>query len=101
MNHQAGNEPRATEHRGGILDLPLCQRHADRTGGDRPLRDIDVSLHVDLDTKPRRFADQQARRSDPALAEMKVVADRDAAYSEPLDQVMVNEILRRGAGPGL
>ena len=44
---------------------------------------------------------KQARRADPALAEMKVVADRDAADSEPLDQVMVNEILRRGAGAGL
>src|SRR6266568_3647601 len=32
---------------------------------------------------------------------MKVVADRDAAYPEPLNQVMVNEILRRGPGPGL
>src|SRR5437667_11799670 len=30
---------------------------------------------------------------------MKVVADRDAAYPEPLDQVMVNEILRGGPGP--
>jgi hypothetical protein len=32
---------------------------------------------------------------------MKVIADRDAADPEPLDQVMVNEILRRGSGPGL
>jgi len=55
----------------------------------------------DLDTEPWCFADQQARRADPALAEMKVVADRDAADPEPLDQVMVNEILRRGPGPGL
>ena len=46
-------------------------------------------------------AHQQARRSDPALAEMEVVADRDAADAEPLDQIMVNEILRRGAGAGL
>ena len=49
----------------------------------------------------RRLADQKARRADPALAEMKVVADRDAADSEPLDQIMVNEILRRGSGAGL
>jgi len=32
---------------------------------------------------------------------MKVVADRYSADPEPLDQVMVNEILRRGSGPGL
>ena len=32
---------------------------------------------------------------------MKVVADRDAADPEPLDQIMVNEILRRGPGAGL
>src|SRR2546430_15232972 len=32
---------------------------------------------------------------------MKIVADRDAAYPEPLNQVMVNEILRGGPGPGL
>ncbi len=29
---------------------------------------------------------------------MKVVADRDPADAEPFDQVMVNEILRRGPG---
>src|SRR6202165_2698692 len=59
------------------------------------------TLHAAPVPERRRFADQQARRSDPPLAEMKVVADRDAAYSEPFDQVMVNEILRRGPGPGL
>ena len=63
--------------------------------------DIDMGLDIDLDAEPGRFADQQARRADPALAEMKVVADRDAADPEPLDQVMVNEILRRGPGAGL
>ena len=63
--------------------------------------DIDMGLDVDLDAEPRRLADQQARRADPALAEMEVVADRDAADAEPLDQVMVNEILRRGPGAGL
>ena len=60
-----------------------------------------MGLDVDLDAEPRRLADQQARRADAALAEMKVVADRNAADAEPLDQVMVNEILRRGAGAGL
>ena len=60
-----------------------------------------MGLDVDLDAEPRRFADQQARRADPALAEMKVVADRDAADAEPFDQVMVNEILRRGSGARL
>ena len=101
MDHLAGDEPGAAQHRGGVLDLALRQRHADRAGGDRPLLDVDMGLHVDLDAEPGRFADQQARRADPALAEMKVVADRDAADAEPLDQVMVNEILRRGPGAGL
>ena len=101
MDHLAGNEPGAAEHRGGVFDLPLRQRHPDRAGRDRPLRDIDMRLHVDLDAKPGRLADQKARRSDPALAEMKVVADRDAADFEPPDQIMVNEILRRGPGAGL
>ena len=32
---------------------------------------------------------------------MKVVADRNSADPEPLDQVMVNEILRRGPGARL
>ena len=32
---------------------------------------------------------------------MKVIADRDTADPEPLDQIMVNEILRRGPGAGL
>src|SRR5712671_8178411 len=57
-----------------------------------------MRLHVDLDAEAGGLADQQARRADPALAEMEVVADRDAADAEPLDQVMVNEILCRGAG---
>ena len=60
-----------------------------------------MRLHIDLDAEARRLADQQARRADPALAEMKVVADRDAADAEPPDQIMVNEILRGGAGAGL
>ena len=83
------------------VDLPLRERHADGAGGDRPLLDVDMRLHVDLDAEPRRLVDQKARRADAALAEMKVVADRDAADPEPLDQIMVNEILRRGPGPGL
>ena len=60
-----------------------------------------MRLHVDLDAEPGRLADQETRRADPALAEMKVIADRDAADSEPLDQIMVNEILRRRPGAGL
>src|SRR6185295_19633555 len=58
-------------------------------------------LDVDLDPEPRRFADQEARRADPAFAEMKIVTNRNSADAEALDQVMVNEILRRGAGAGL
>ena len=60
-----------------------------------------MGLDVDLDAEPRRLADQQARRADPALAEMEVVADRNSADAEALDQVMVNEILRGGAGAAL
>jgi len=101
MDHLAGDEPRAAEHRGGVLDLALRERHAYRAGGHRPFLDVDVGLHIDLDAEPGCFTDQEARRADPALAEMKVVADRDAADPKPLDQVMVNEILRRGPGPGL
>src|SRR5438105_14472258 len=55
-----------------------------------------MGLHVDLDAEPGRLVDQQARRADAALAEMEVVAHRDAADAEPPDQVVVNEILRRG-----
>ncbi|OIQ66045.1 hypothetical protein GALL_523920 [mine drainage metagenome] len=32
---------------------------------------------------------------------MKVVADRDAADSEPFDEIVVNEILCRGPGAAL
>src|SRR4051812_16516030 len=59
-----------------------------------------MGLDIDLDPEPRRLADQQARRADATLAEMKVVADRDPTDAEPRDQVMVNEILRGGAGAG-
>ncbi len=89
------------QHGGGVVDLAFGQRHPDRAGGHRPLLDVDMGLHIDLDAEPGRFADQEARRADPALAEMEVVADRDTADAEPPDQIMVNEILRRGAGPGL
>src|SRR4030095_16946420 len=50
---------------------------------------------------PRPLADKRARRAGAALAEMKVVTDRNAADAEALDQIMVNEILRRGSGAGL
>ena len=52
---------------------------------------------------PSRGASLTSRLGEPtpALAEMKVVADRDSADAEPLDQIMVNEILRRGAGASL
>jgi hypothetical protein len=42
-----------------------------------------VGLHIDLDAEPGRLVDQKARRADAPLAEMKVVADRDAADPEP------------------
>ncbi len=32
---------------------------------------------------------------------MKVIADSNTADPEPLDQIVVNEILRAGAGAGL
>jgi hypothetical protein len=60
-----------------------------------------MGLDIDLDAEARPLADQEARRADPPFAEMKVVADRNSADSEALNQVMVNEILRRSAGPGL
>src|ERR1700759_1728338 len=60
-----------------------------------------MRLHVDLDAEPRRLVDQEARRADAALAEMEIVADRDPGDSEPPDQIMVNEVLRRGAGARL
>ena len=60
-----------------------------------------MRLHIDLDAELGRLVDQKARGANPAFAEMKVVADRDTADSEPLDQIMVNEILRRGSGAGL
>src|SRR3954469_8675304 len=60
-----------------------------------------MGLYVDLNAEAGRLADQKTGRADPALAEMKVVADRDAADAEPLDQIMVNEILRRRAGTRL
>ena len=101
VDHLAGDEPRPAQHGGGVVDLALGQRHADGAGGYRPFRDIDMGLDIDLDTEPRRLADQEARRADATLAEMKVVADRDPADAEPRDQVMVNEILRGGAGAGL
>src|ERR1044072_7951392 len=58
-----------------------------------------MGLDVDLDAEARRLADEEAGRAGPALAEMEVVADRNAADAEAFDQIMVNEILRRGAGP--
>src|SRR5262249_1385496 len=94
VDHLAGHEPGAAEHCGGLTDLPLSQRHPDRAGGNRPFLDIDMGLHVDFDAGPGRFGNQKAGRVDPALAEVKVVADSDPRYAEAADQVMVNEILR-------
>ena len=101
MDHLAADEPRPAQHGGGFVDLALRQRHADRAGGHRPLFDIDMGLDVDLDAEPRPLTDQEAWRASTALAEMKIVADRNAADAEALDQVMVNEILRRGSGADL
>ena len=56
VDHGARHEPRAAEHRGGVVDMPFRQRHPDRGGGDRPLVDIDMGLDIDLDAEPRRFA---------------------------------------------
>jgi hypothetical protein len=60
-----------------------------------------MSLHVDLDSKARGFGDQQARRADPALAEMKIIANGDTADAKPLDEIVVNEVLSCRAGPVL
>jgi len=51
-------------------------------------------LHINLGCRAGVLPDQKARRADPALAEMKVVADPMPLIPRPLDQVMVNEILR-------
>src|SRR5437868_1719784 len=58
-------------------------------------------LHIDLDAEPRGFIHQQAGIADAAFAEMKVVADSDPADAETLDEIVVNEVLRRGAGASL
>src|ERR1700745_3291565 len=60
-----------------------------------------MRLRVAPEAEPRRLVDKQARRADAALAEMEVVADRDSGDSEPPDQIMVNEVLCRGAGARL
>ncbi|MGY3105855.1 hypothetical protein ACVWW7_002482 [Bradyrhizobium sp. LM6.9] len=41
-----------------------------------------MRLHVDLDTKPGRLVDEEARRADATLAEMKIVADGDSADAQ-------------------
>src|SRR6516162_2162329 len=78
MDHLSGDEPGRTEHGGCLRDLAFGKRGADRAGGHRPFVDIDMGLHIDLDAEPGCFGNQKARRADPTLAEMKVVADRDA-----------------------
>ena len=57
-----------------------------------------MRLDVDFDPKPRRLGDQQAGRADATFAEMKVIADGDAADSEPLDEIVVNKFLRGRLG---
>src|SRR4029078_2444628 len=99
VDHAAADEPWAAQHRGGFLDLALRKRHANRAGGDRPLLDIHMRLYIDFDSQPRRLGDKQARRANPALAEMKIVADRDAADAKPPDEIVMNEILSGRAGP--
>ena len=79
MDHLTMDEPGRAQHRGCRVDLALSQRHPDRARGYRALGDIDMRLHIDLDAEAGGFADQQARRADPAFAEMKVIADRDTA----------------------
>ena len=58
-----------------------------------------MRLDVDFDAKPRRFRNQQTRRSDAPFAEVKIVANCDAADAEPLDQVTVNKVLRASVVP--
>src|SRR6202012_678470 len=68
---------------------------------DWPFGNVDMSLDIDLDADPRRLGHQQARRADAALAGVKIVADGDAAESEPFDKILVNKVLRRGLGATL
>src|SRR5262249_5094756 len=60
VDRLAGHEPRAAEHGGGVLDLALRERRADGAGGHRPLVDVDMRLHVDLDAEPGPFRHQKA-----------------------------------------
>ena len=76
MDDLAGDEPGRAQHGGGLVDKPLGERDPDGAGGDRPLVDVDMRLHIDLDAEPGSLTYQKAGRSDPALAEMKVVTDR-------------------------
>src|SRR5581483_4458618 len=101
MNDLAGHKPWATQHRGRLLDLSLGERHADGAGRDRPFVDVDMRLDIDFDAEPRRQFDQKGGRADATLAEMEVVADRNSAYSEPVDQIVVNKFLCRCLGAPL
>jgi len=53
---------------------------------------------MNLDAEARGLGREQRRRSGAALAEMEIITHRDAADAEPADQIVVNEILRAGAG---
>lgn len=101
MDDLAGDKPGRAEHGRGLVELAFGERDSDRAGRDRPLVDIDMRLHVDLDAEPGRLVDEEARRADPTLAEVEVVADGDSADAQAPDQVVVNEVLRAGPGAGL
>jgi len=66
MDHPAGDEPRAAEHRGSILDLALRERMRIALE-DTGRSSMSTWLHINLDAEPGCFTDQKARRADRAL----------------------------------
>src|SRR5581483_9483796 len=61
MDDLAANEPRPPQHGCRLVDLSFGECHADGTGGNRPIIDIDMRLHVHFDAKRWRLSDQKRR----------------------------------------
>ena len=72
----------------------------DRAGGDEPAdvrRGHDLAVDLDELHDPRRervLRGQQRRVALRAVAEAEVLADRDLDRAEPLDELVVDELLR-------